>query len=253
MQLEDPGIVEERISFGSAFGSLPESGSNERGKRARRAHQTRDERCRRGGKFDLSELGDEAIEQLRGELRPESDLFALGKLLAEAVGEGGATGRLRELIARLSREDWRARPHSAAEARAILEAKPAPRRGRRSAAIAGGLALALSATGVVRWATHRAPPLLAVEETPSVPTPPSFDEQARALYMEVTPLGRPAALEEVAHVVRFLMSEEASYVNGAVIPVDGGLTASRSADSASSPYSGPSQGTHRQARATLRT
>ncbi len=52
-----------------------------------------------------------------------------------------------------------------------------------------------------------------------------LDEQARALYMEVTPLGRPAALEEVAHVVRFLMSEEASYVNGAVIPVDGGLTA----------------------------
>ena len=50
-------------------------------------------------------------------------------------------------------------------------------------------------------------------------------EPARAVYVEQTPLGRTARLEEVAAVVRFLMSEEASYVNGAVIPVDGGLTA----------------------------
>lgn len=50
-------------------------------------------------------------------------------------------------------------------------------------------------------------------------------EPARAYYMEQTPVGRAGRLEEVANVVRFLMSEEASYVNGAVIPVDGGLTA----------------------------
>jgi 3-oxoacyl-[acyl-carrier protein] reductase len=50
-------------------------------------------------------------------------------------------------------------------------------------------------------------------------------EQARAFYIDQTPLGRTARLEEVGAVVRFLMSEEASYVNGAVIPVDGGLTA----------------------------
>jgi 3-oxoacyl-[acyl-carrier protein] reductase len=50
-------------------------------------------------------------------------------------------------------------------------------------------------------------------------------EQARAYYVEQTPLGRTAHLEEVSAVVRFLMSDEASYVNGAVIPVDGGLTA----------------------------
>ena len=43
--------------------------------------------------------------------------------------------------------------------------------------------------------------------------------------MEQTPLGRTASLDEVSGVVRFLMSEEASYVNGAVVPVDGGLTA----------------------------
>jgi NAD(P)-dependent dehydrogenase (short-subunit alcohol dehydrogenase family) len=50
-------------------------------------------------------------------------------------------------------------------------------------------------------------------------------DDARAIYLEQTPIGRTGSLQEVANVVRFLMSEEASYVNGAVIPVDGGLTA----------------------------
>jgi len=52
-----------------------------------------------------------------------------------------------------------------------------------------------------------------------------LSDEARAYYIEQTPLQRPARPEEVSAVVRFLMSEEASYVNGAVIPVDGGLTA----------------------------
>jgi 3-oxoacyl-[acyl-carrier protein] reductase len=50
-------------------------------------------------------------------------------------------------------------------------------------------------------------------------------EDARAYYIDQTPVQRAATLDEVAAVVRFVMSEEASYVNGAVIPVDGGLTA----------------------------
>lgn len=40
-------------------------------------------------------------------------------------------------------------------------------------------------------------------------------------------LGRIGAPEEVAHVVRFLASREASYVTGASLLVDGGLTARR--------------------------
>jgi 3-oxoacyl-[acyl-carrier protein] reductase len=52
-----------------------------------------------------------------------------------------------------------------------------------------------------------------------------LDDRARSVYVDQTPIRRPATLEEVAAVVRFIMSDEASYVNGAVIPVDGGLTA----------------------------
>jgi 3-oxoacyl-[acyl-carrier protein] reductase len=52
-----------------------------------------------------------------------------------------------------------------------------------------------------------------------------LNDEARAYYLDQTPMRRPASLEEVASVVRFLMSDEASYVNGAAIPVDGGLTA----------------------------
>jgi 3-oxoacyl-[acyl-carrier protein] reductase len=48
-------------------------------------------------------------------------------------------------------------------------------------------------------------------------------EEKKAEYRQAIPLGRYASSEEVARVVRWVASDEAAYITGAVIPVDGGL------------------------------
>jgi 3-oxoacyl-[acyl-carrier protein] reductase len=50
-----------------------------------------------------------------------------------------------------------------------------------------------------------------------------LDDETTATYRGQIPLGRFATADEVAGVVRWLASDEAAYVTGAVIPVDGGL------------------------------
>jgi len=50
-----------------------------------------------------------------------------------------------------------------------------------------------------------------------------LDEARKDMITSNTPLGRTASPSEIAGVVRFLASDDASYITGAVIPVDGGL------------------------------
>jgi 3-oxoacyl-[acyl-carrier protein] reductase len=51
----------------------------------------------------------------------------------------------------------------------------------------------------------------------------SLPEDVRAQALAAIPAGRYAEPAEIAAAVRFLASEDAGYVNGAVLPVDGGL------------------------------
>jgi 3-oxoacyl-[acyl-carrier protein] reductase len=48
-------------------------------------------------------------------------------------------------------------------------------------------------------------------------------DRQKADIVSRTPIGRAGTIDEVAAVAAFLVSDEASYLTGAVIPVDGGL------------------------------
>lgn len=59
-------------------------------------------------------------------------------------------------------------------------------------------------------------------ETPmTASAAPAFKAANRA----ETPLGRTGSVDDVAPLVAFLLSDEAAYISGAEIPVDGGMTA----------------------------
>ncbi|MDQ6837380.1 MAG: 3-oxoacyl-ACP reductase FabG [Actinomycetota bacterium] len=62
-----------------------------------------------------------------------------------------------------------------------------------------------------------APGFVATDMTASLP------DERQADIVSAVPLARMAVPEEVAATVRFLASDDAAYITGAIIPVDGGL------------------------------
>ncbi|BCJ33143.1 beta-ketoacyl-ACP reductase [Actinocatenispora thailandica] len=50
-----------------------------------------------------------------------------------------------------------------------------------------------------------------------------LSERQRAAALAGIPLGRAASAAEIARVARFLVSDDAGYITGAVLPVDGGM------------------------------
>jgi cyclopentanol dehydrogenase len=63
-----------------------------------------------------------------------------------------------------------------------------------------------------------------VIDTPMVDDAMGDDEAGRAAQLEVAPMRRAGLAEEVAAAVLYLASDEASFVTGATLAVDGGLS-----------------------------
>jgi 3-oxoacyl-[acyl-carrier protein] reductase len=51
----------------------------------------------------------------------------------------------------------------------------------------------------------------------------AVSEEARKHWIDKVPMGRPGQPEDVAGTVVFLASDDAAYITGEVVPVDGGM------------------------------
>jgi 3-oxoacyl-[acyl-carrier protein] reductase len=96
---------------------------------------------------------------------------------------------------------------------------------------AGQANYAASKAGLVGFARSLARELGSRSITVNVVAPGPVDtdmtrvlgDEKLAAFASLVPLGRIATVEEVAGAIFFLASDDAAYITGAVIPVDGGL------------------------------
>jgi NAD(P)-dependent dehydrogenase (short-subunit alcohol dehydrogenase family) len=91
-----------------------------------------------------------------------------------------------------------------------------------------GASKAATALLTKAWAAEYGPQGVRVNAVSPGPTStPGTDAMGDgfAAIVSTIPLGRAAAPEEIAEAIVFLASDRASYLNGAVIPVDGGRVA----------------------------
>jgi 3-oxoacyl-[acyl-carrier protein] reductase len=51
----------------------------------------------------------------------------------------------------------------------------------------------------------------------------SLPEAVKKQYLDVIPMGRFGTSQEIAQAVRFLISDQASYITGQVININGGM------------------------------